>query len=145
MRRPRAHVQDRISYVESLVLSPMQQQQHRQQQQQPETPQDGLQKSSPSIKMSDEAGGGSVDCHVGVEVEAASPSGTRSANEAQVKLPAAAHDQSQVLPSPFDYGTIRMSESGMAYFSNMYWAAILDRIAQLKNHVAFGDRSPSLS
>ncbi|MCJ1380892.1 hypothetical protein MMC17_004001 [Xylographa soralifera] len=42
--------------------------------------------------------------------------------------------QGQVSPSPSDYGSIRNQESGVSYVSSAHWAAVLDSIAELRDH-----------
>lgn len=39
-----------------------------------------------------------------------------------------------VSPCPSDYGSIKIRESGSRYVSNAHWAAVLDSIAELKDH-----------
>lgn len=83
--------------------------------------------------------GAGVDVDVDVEVEVGPPS---SASQARPQL-CEAHDQHQVSPSPSDYGTIRMRESGPGYAGNTHWIAILDSITQLREHVALENPSPN--
>ncbi len=45
-----------------------------------------------------------------------------------------AEAQSGVSPSASDHGTIRFRDSSTTYVSSAHWAAILDSIAELKNH-----------
>ena len=40
----------------------------------------------------------------------------------------------QVPPSPSDYGSIRIRESSVSYVGNAHWAAVLDNIAELRDH-----------
>ncbi|KAJ5553395.1 Fungal-specific transcription factor protein [Penicillium frequentans] len=41
----------------------------------------------------------------------------------------------EVAPSPSDYGSIRIQESGVSYVSSSHWAAVLDSIAELRDHL----------
>lgn len=41
----------------------------------------------------------------------------------------------EVAPSPSDYGSIRIQDSGVSYVSNSHWAAVLDSIAELRDHL----------
>ncbi|KAJ2894140.1 Fungal-specific transcription factor protein [Zalerion maritima] len=42
--------------------------------------------------------------------------------------------ESRASPSPSDYGSIRIRESGVSYVGSSHWAAILDSIADLRDH-----------
>lgn len=47
----------------------------------------------------------------------------------------AATEQDQCRASPSDHGRIKIRESGASYVSTAYWAAILDSIAELRDHL----------
>ncbi|MCJ1403546.1 hypothetical protein MMC11_006769 [Xylographa trunciseda] len=42
--------------------------------------------------------------------------------------------QYEASSSPSDYGSIRIGESGVSYVSSAHWAAVLDSIAELRDH-----------
>ncbi|EAW07625.1 fungal specific transcription factor domain-containing protein [Aspergillus clavatus NRRL 1] len=44
--------------------------------------------------------------------------------------------QHDVSPSPSDYGSFRTPETGVNYVSSSHWAAVLDSITDLRNHIA---------
>lgn len=138
--RPRAHVQDRIDHLESLVLGLMQRQQ------QPAATLDELSLQSdtalgtPSDRR-DHVGTGvdaSVDADVDVQREVKSLTTPGQARPQSRD----AHHQRRVSPSPSDYGTIRIHKSGPGYASNSHWLAILESITQLREHVALDNPSP---
>lgn len=41
-----------------------------------------------------------------------------------------------VSPSPSDYGSFRNKEKAVSYVSSSHWAAVLDSITDLRNHLA---------
>lgn len=135
--RPRAHVQDRIDHLESLVLGLMRRQQQPVATPDEPAPQSDTDLDTPSDRR--DRVGADVDANVNVEVEVESPTAP-SQTKPQSRD---AHDQRQVSPSPSDYGTIRMRESGPAYAGNTHWIAILDSITQLREHVSLDDPSPN--
>ena len=52
----------------------------------------------------------------------------------QRPLAARFETQREVSPSPSDYGSIRIRESGVSYVSSVHWAAVLDSITELRHH-----------
>lgn len=134
-------MQDRIDHLESLVLGLMQRQQQPARTPDESAPQSDTALGTPSDKR-DHIGTGldaSVDADVDVQIEVESPSNPGQARP----QPRDAHDQRQISPSPSDYGTIHMRESGPGYVSSTHWLAILDSITQLREHVALDDPSPN--
>lgn len=132
--RPRAHVQDRIDHLESLVLSLMRRQQQPAAVPDEFSPQSDTAFGTPSDKRG-HAGTGvdaGVDVDDDVQVEVESLTTPKQAKQ----QPCDTHDRRQVSPSPSDYGTIRMSKSGPSYANNTHWLAILDSITELREHVA---------
>lgn len=128
--RPRAHVQDRIDHLESLVFGLMQRQQ-----QPAATPNRSAQQSdtalgAPSDRRDRVGVGGGVDVDVDVDID------VQVEVEPETRINYA---ERQVSPSPSDYGTIHMRESGLTYASNTHWLAILDSITQLREHVVLDD------
>lgn len=135
--RPRAHVQDRIDHLESLVLSLMQRQQQPAATRDNLAPQFDTTLGTPSDRR--DHVGTSVDVDIDIQVDVEPPTTPSQAEPQQCD-----HDtQRQVSPSPSDYGTIRMRESGLGYASNTHWLAILDSITQLREHVALNNPSPN--
>lgn len=65
---------------------------------------------------------------------------TPSASDLERPLVARKETQHEVPPSPSDYGTIRIQESGTSYVSSAHWVAVLDSIAQLRDHFAHEDQ-----
>ncbi|KAJ5915737.1 Fungal-specific transcription factor protein [Penicillium verhagenii] len=56
------------------------------------------------------------------------PSGITSQIPREDKIP-------EVAPSPSDYGSVRIRHSGVSYISSSHWAAVLDDIAELRDHI----------
>ncbi|KAJ5937980.1 Fungal-specific transcription factor protein [Penicillium verhagenii] len=60
------------------------------------------------------------------------PPGTPSGNATQISrediIP-------EIAPSPSDYGSVRIRHSGVSYISSSHWAAVLDDIAELRDHI----------
>ena len=48
--------------------------------------------------------------------------------------PTVTEPQLQVPPSPSDHGTIRIRETSVSYVGSAHWAAVLDSIAELRDH-----------
>lgn len=135
-------MQDRIDHLESLVLGLMRRQRQPAAVSDESSPQPDTALGTPDDRK-DHVGtevdaGVDVDIDDDVQVEVESLT-TSSQAKAQ---PHHAHDQRQVSPSPFDYGTIRMSKSGPSYANNTHWLAILDSITDLREHVALENPSP---
>lgn len=109
-----AHVQDRINQLESLVLSLMQQSPMNTGPSPPEdiSPQSTLDKRP--------AAQGPSSSEQSPEYPKTSRSGT----------------QRGVSPSPSDYGSLSIRQSGVTYVSSAHWVAILDSIAELKHNFA---------
>ncbi|MCJ1391744.1 hypothetical protein MMC18_004609 [Xylographa bjoerkii] len=56
-------------------------------------------------------------------------------------LAASPETQREVSPSPSDYGSIRIRESGVRYVSSENWATVLDSIAELRGHFEHEDET----
>ncbi len=113
------HVQDRINRLENLVLDLMQQQH------QPSSSSHGSPPNFPPV------------------IQDESPSRetpTPSASDIERPLAAREETQLEVPASPSDYGTIRVQESGSSYVSSAHWVAVLDSIAQLRDHFVHEDQ-----
>lgn len=98
------YVQGRINQLEELVVSLMQQT-----------------NSGPRAPPSDHSPAAAPD-------EGSPPKTSESAP------PAVPEPQHQVPPSPSDYGSIRIRETSVSYVGNAHWAAVLDSIADLRDH-----------
>ncbi|RDL35999.1 Fungal-specific transcription factor protein [Venustampulla echinocandica] len=53
--------------------------------------------------------------------------------------------QHEVSPFPPDYGSIRIRESSVSYVSSAHWAAVLDSIAELRDHFEQEDESNTIT
>ncbi|KAJ5713463.1 fungal specific transcription factor domain protein [Penicillium malachiteum] len=49
--------------------------------------------------------------------------------------------QDDTSPSPSDYGSFRTSEAGVNYVSSSHWAAVLDSITDLRDHITQDDEA----
>lgn len=105
-------VQERINQLENLVLSLMQQT-----------------TSSPMVALSEMPSTTTDGDPVFVS---SSPSGTDPERPLAKRLVI----QHEVSPSPSDYGSIRIHDSGVSYVSSAHWEAVLDSIAELRNHLS---------
>lgn len=70
-----------------------------------------------------------------------SPSDQNAGQQQLSERPRASRLRTQrgVLPSPSDYGSLSIRDSGVAYVSSAHYGAILDSIAELKNQFAQED------
>ncbi|RYP92819.1 hypothetical protein DL770_001099 [Monosporascus sp. CRB-9-2] len=112
------HVQDRINELESLVVSLMRQQ-------------NPARACPPSSEYTVQATPDEV--HV---PEPSVPGGNP-------ELPGETTPMTQlgISPPPSDCGSIKVRESGVSYVSSAHWAAVLDSIAELRQHFAEEDEA----
>nr|A0A089FQI6.1 RecName: Full=Pyrrolocin cluster transcription factor fsdR; AltName: Full=Pyrrolocin biosynthesis protein R [fungal sp. NRRL 50135]AIP87509.1 putative Zn2Cys6 transcription factor [fungal sp. NRRL 50135] len=117
-----SNMQNRIDQLESLVLGLMHQHQTG-----PSSRASPLEEPPPRPITPDQ--------------RAASPSVTGSDRI----LTFAPETQRDVSPTPSDYGSIRIQQTGVSYVSSSHWAAILGSIADLRSHFAQEDEAHSRS
>ncbi|KAH7115832.1 fungal-specific transcription factor domain protein [Dendryphion nanum] len=105
------HVQDRINQLESLVLNLMQQ----------------TNASSPA-SFTDMP---PATPETGASVQGLCLPGPNHERPMAI----AAEIQRAIPPSPSDHGSIKILKTGISYVSSAHWAAVLDSIAELRDHV----------
>lgn len=116
-------MQDRINQLENLVITLMQQG--------GASPRSPLSDHPPPVTPDDSSPG-----------QAIPPPGTQHQLCEATAGPEGLHD---VPPSPSDYGSIRIRESGVSFVGSAHWAAVLDRITELRDHFEKEDEARARS
>ncbi|KAJ5398468.1 hypothetical protein N7465_008957 [Penicillium sp. CMV-2018d] len=111
LKVPATNMQDRINRLESLVLKLM----HQNKSSPRESPLGDLRQATP------DQGSRSDRSELHEKLEPVTVVGYET--------------QHDVSPSPSDYGSFRTPETSVNYVSSSHWAAVLDSIADLRNHI----------